>query len=80
MMWIGLSTPKQERFMAKHIVRLQTKLMIGVGAAFDYHTAEWQDAPAWIKKSGLQWLHSWRKIRSDYGNDTWSTIRFSYLR
>jgi len=56
-MWIGLSTPKQERFMAKHIVRLQTKLMIGVGAAFDYHTGRVQDAPAWIKRSGLQWLH-----------------------
>ena len=56
-MWIGLSTPKQERFMSEYIVRLQTKLMIGVGAAFDYHTGRVQDAPAWIKRSGLQWLH-----------------------
>jgi N-acetylglucosaminyldiphosphoundecaprenol N-acetyl-beta-D-mannosaminyltransferase len=56
-MWIGLSTPKQERFMAEHIDRLETKLMIGVGAAFDYHTGRVHDAPAWMKRSGLQWLH-----------------------
>jgi N-acetylglucosaminyldiphosphoundecaprenol N-acetyl-beta-D-mannosaminyltransferase len=56
-MWIGLSTPKQERFMAEHIARFSTKLMIGVGAAFDYHTGRVQDAPRWMKLSGLQWLH-----------------------
>lgn len=56
-MWIGLSTPKQEHFMAEHIDFLETKLMIGVGAAFDYHTGRVHDAPAWMKRSGLQWLH-----------------------
>ncbi len=56
-MWIGLSTPKQERFMAKYCGQLDTKLMIGVGAAFDYHTGRIKDAPGWIKRAGLQWLH-----------------------
>jgi N-acetylglucosaminyldiphosphoundecaprenol N-acetyl-beta-D-mannosaminyltransferase len=56
-MWIGLSTPKQERFMAEHVHKLATTLMIGVGAAFDYHTGRAQDAPAWVKLSGMQWLH-----------------------
>jgi N-acetylglucosaminyldiphosphoundecaprenol N-acetyl-beta-D-mannosaminyltransferase len=55
--WVGLSTPKQERFMAHYINRLDTKLMIGVGAAFDVHTGHIKDAPAWIKAAGLQWLH-----------------------
>lgn len=55
--WVGLSTPKQERFMAAYLPKLDTKVMLGVGAAFDFHTGRAQDAPVWIKKSGLQWLH-----------------------
>lgn len=55
--WVGLSTPKQERFMAQYLDGLDTKLMIGVGAAFDVHTGHIKDAPAWVKASGLQWLH-----------------------
>jgi N-acetylglucosaminyldiphosphoundecaprenol N-acetyl-beta-D-mannosaminyltransferase len=55
--WVGLSTPKQELFMASHIEKLDVKLMVGVGAAFDIHTGMIQDAPNWIKISGLQWLH-----------------------
>jgi len=55
--WVGLSTPKQERFMAQYIGKLDVKLMIGVGAAFDIHTGGIKDAPQWMKQSGLQWLH-----------------------
>jgi N-acetylglucosaminyldiphosphoundecaprenol N-acetyl-beta-D-mannosaminyltransferase len=49
-MWIGLSTPKQERFMARHWRRLDTTLMIGVGAAFDFHTGRIKDAPGWMNQ------------------------------
>jgi N-acetylglucosaminyldiphosphoundecaprenol N-acetyl-beta-D-mannosaminyltransferase len=56
-LWVGLSTPKQERFMAQYMDRLPVNLMAGVGAAFDIHTGELKDAPAWLKKAGLQWLH-----------------------
>lgn len=55
--WVGLSTPKQERFMAHYIDKLNVRLMVGVGAAFDIHTGEIADAPQWIKMSGLQWVH-----------------------
>ncbi len=55
--WVGLSTPKQEVFMAQYIDRLNVKLMVGVGAAFDIHTGGIADAPAWMKNCGLQWLH-----------------------
>lgn len=55
--WVGLSTPKQERFMARYLHRLDAKIMVGVGAAFDFHTGAIKDCPDWIKKAGLQWLH-----------------------
>lgn len=55
--WVGLSTPKQEKFMAANFQRLPCKIMVGVGAAFDIHTGRVQDAPQWIKDAGLQWAH-----------------------
>ena len=55
--WVGMSTPKQERFMAVYLPRLNTILMIGVGAAFDFHTGRIKDSPQWVKRSGLQWAH-----------------------
>jgi N-acetylglucosaminyldiphosphoundecaprenol N-acetyl-beta-D-mannosaminyltransferase len=55
--WVGLSCPKNERFMDAYFSKLDTKVMLGVGAAFDFHTGRAQDAPALMKKTGLQWLH-----------------------
>jgi N-acetylglucosaminyldiphosphoundecaprenol N-acetyl-beta-D-mannosaminyltransferase len=55
--WVGLSTPKQEEFMAENIRSLSCKVMVGVGAAFDIHTGAINDAPTWMKTAGLQWLH-----------------------
>lgn len=54
--WIGLSTPKQERFMAAHAKSLATGLLIGVGAAFDFHSGRVRQAPRWIQRSGFEWL------------------------
>jgi N-acetylglucosaminyldiphosphoundecaprenol N-acetyl-beta-D-mannosaminyltransferase len=55
--WVGLSTPKQERFMARYLNHLCAPLLVGVGAAFDYHTGRIHDSPYWMKRAGLQWLH-----------------------
>lgn len=55
--WVGLSTPKQEKFMAEYLPLLRTKLMIGVGAAFDLHTGRIKDCDDWMKRAGLQWFH-----------------------
>jgi N-acetylglucosaminyldiphosphoundecaprenol N-acetyl-beta-D-mannosaminyltransferase len=55
--WVGLSTPKQELFMAHYLPSLETRVTIGVGAAFDYHTGRLKDSPQWLKPLGLQWLH-----------------------
>ena len=43
--------------MARMLHRLDTRLMVGVGAAFDIHAGLRRDAPAWMKACGLQWLH-----------------------
>ena len=43
--------------MAQYVDRLQVPLMVGVGAAFDYHTGSIRDCSAWVKRAGLQWLH-----------------------
>lgn len=78
--WVGLSTPKQERFMARMIDRLDTCLMAGVGAAFDVHAGLLADAPAWMKCCGLQWLHRlciepqrlWRRYLSNNPRFLWN--------
>jgi N-acetylglucosaminyldiphosphoundecaprenol N-acetyl-beta-D-mannosaminyltransferase len=54
--WVGLSTPKQERWMAQHVSRLHGCVLIGVGAAFDFHAGLKKQAPRWIQRSGLEWL------------------------
>jgi N-acetylglucosaminyldiphosphoundecaprenol N-acetyl-beta-D-mannosaminyltransferase len=43
--------------MARYLPVLDTKLMIGVGAAFLFHTGALRDSPDWVKHAGLQWLH-----------------------
>lgn len=55
--WVGISTPKQERFMHRYLHLLDTTLMFGVGAAYDFHTGRILDAPQWIKTIGMQWMH-----------------------
>ena len=54
--WVGLSTPKQERWMAAHVGRLDASVLIGVGAAFDIHAGTLRQAPRWMQRSGLEWL------------------------
>jgi N-acetylglucosaminyldiphosphoundecaprenol N-acetyl-beta-D-mannosaminyltransferase len=54
--WVGLSTPKQERWMAAHVGRLAAPVLIGVGAAFDFHAGLKAQAPRWMQRSGFEWL------------------------
>ncbi|HNU99576.1 MAG: WecB/TagA/CpsF family glycosyltransferase [Verrucomicrobia bacterium] len=55
--WTSISTPKQDLFNAALLPRLDTALMIGVGAAFDFHTGRVAQAPRWIQRSGFEWLY-----------------------
>ena len=54
--WVGLSTPKQERWMADYVERLAGPVLIGVGAAFDFHAGVKRQAPRWMQRNGLEWL------------------------
>jgi N-acetylglucosaminyldiphosphoundecaprenol N-acetyl-beta-D-mannosaminyltransferase len=54
--WVGLSTPKQEKFMAEFLPKLDVTLMIGVGAAFDFHSGKVKQAPRWMQRCGLEWF------------------------
>ena len=54
--WIGLSTPKQEYLMRRLAPHVPATL-IGVGAAFDFHSGMVKRAPLWMQRSGLEWLH-----------------------
>jgi N-acetylglucosaminyldiphosphoundecaprenol N-acetyl-beta-D-mannosaminyltransferase len=54
--FIGLGCPKQERWMALHRGRINA-VMIGVGAAFDYHAGTLKRAPMWMQNGGLEWLY-----------------------
>jgi N-acetylglucosaminyldiphosphoundecaprenol N-acetyl-beta-D-mannosaminyltransferase len=54
-LFVGLGCPKQERWMAAHKDEVNA-LMIGVGAAFDFHAGMKPQAPAWMQRAGLEWL------------------------
>ncbi|MFH1176464.1 MAG: WecB/TagA/CpsF family glycosyltransferase [Acidobacteriota bacterium] len=54
--WVGLSTPQQERWMAAHVGRLTAPVLVGVGAAFDFLSGRKPQAPRWMQHWGLEWL------------------------
>ena len=55
--WIGLGAPKQEKWMAAHVNRIHAPAMIGVGAAFDFHSGNIPWAPRWVRKYGMEWAY-----------------------
>ncbi len=54
--WVGLSTPKQEKWMYEHRHKLRVPVMLGVGAAFDMNSRRVRRAPEWMRENGLEWL------------------------
>jgi N-acetylglucosaminyldiphosphoundecaprenol N-acetyl-beta-D-mannosaminyltransferase len=72
-LWVGLSTPKQEKFMAEFLPKLDVTLMIGVGAAFDFHSGRVRQAPRWMQRSGLEWFYRLcsepRRLAKRYGRN-----------
>jgi N-acetylglucosaminyldiphosphoundecaprenol N-acetyl-beta-D-mannosaminyltransferase len=57
MIWVGLGSPKQDRFMAEMLPKLDVTLMAGVGAAFNFFTGRVPQAPRWMQRSGLEWFY-----------------------
>lgn len=54
--WVGLGVPRQEKFMHAMRERLDAPVLVGVGAAFDFHSGLVRQAPGWMQASGLEWL------------------------
>jgi N-acetylglucosaminyldiphosphoundecaprenol N-acetyl-beta-D-mannosaminyltransferase len=82
-LWVGLSTPKQERWMAAHVDRLKVPAMIGVGAAFDFHSGRKRQAPRVLQRAGLEWLFRlaseprrlWRRYLTNNPRFVWHVLR-----
>jgi N-acetylglucosaminyldiphosphoundecaprenol N-acetyl-beta-D-mannosaminyltransferase len=86
-LWVGLGAPKQELWMADHHGRLKVPVMIGVGAAFDFHAGSKKRAPLWMQKSGLEWAwrlsqepgRLWRRYLIDDLPFFWFILKQKYL-
>ncbi len=55
--WVGIGQPKQERWMQRMRPHLQAPLLVGVGAAFDFHAGLVSQAPPWMQRTGLEWCY-----------------------
>lgn len=55
--WVGLGSPKQEKWMAEHLGQIDAAAMIGVGAAFDFHSGRSRWAPKWMRNMGIEWAY-----------------------
>lgn len=55
--WVGIGTPRQDLWMRRMLPRLETRMMFGVGAAFDFLAGRVRLCPEWMKRAGLHWLH-----------------------
>ena len=55
--WVGTGQPKQEKWMLAMRPRLRAPLLVGVGAAFDFHAGLVSQAPAWMQRNGLEWVY-----------------------
>jgi N-acetylglucosaminyldiphosphoundecaprenol N-acetyl-beta-D-mannosaminyltransferase len=54
--WVGISSPKQEKWMEEHVGKLDASVLVGVGAAFDFLSGRKPQAPRWMQRIGLEWL------------------------
>lgn len=55
-LWVGLGSPKQDRWMHEHRERLSVPVLVAVGAAFDFNSGRLKQAPEWMRENGLEWL------------------------
>lgn len=55
--WVGLGSPKQEKWMREHTGKISASALIGVGAAFDFHSGRVKWAPSWMRKAGIEWAY-----------------------
>jgi N-acetylglucosaminyldiphosphoundecaprenol N-acetyl-beta-D-mannosaminyltransferase len=89
LLWVGLSTPKQERWMYGHRHQLEVSVMLGVGAAFDLNSGRVRQAPVWMRENGLEWLFRllveprrlWKRYLVTIPSSIWSvSLELLHLR
>jgi len=73
-LWVGLGLLKQEAWIRRYMDRLDVPWMIGVGAAFDYHTGGARWAPMWIRRIGFEWLYRLYFEPRMFKRNVWSFI------
>ncbi len=56
-LWVGLGSPKQDRWMYEHRERLNVPVVVAVGAAFDMNSGAMKQAPVWMREHGFEWLY-----------------------
>jgi N-acetylglucosaminyldiphosphoundecaprenol N-acetyl-beta-D-mannosaminyltransferase len=86
--WVGLGHPKQELWMQTMSDHLDVPVLAGVGAAFDFIAGTKKEAPAWMKRAGLQWLHRlvseptrlWRRYILGNSRFVWLLARERFRR
>ena len=69
-LWVGMTAPKQEKWLRKNREKLHVGLAASVGAVFDFESGKMARAPIWMRRCGLEWLHRfiffprkmWRRI------------------
>lgn len=76
LIWVGLSSPKQDFMIRSHVKKLNRGIFLGVGGVFDYLSGDIAKSPEWVKKIGLRWL--WRLLSEPkrLGPKYWNTIKF----
>jgi len=57
LVWVGIGVPKQEKWMAQMRESIEAPVLVGVGAAFDFHAGRVPQAPNWIQEAGLEWAY-----------------------
>jgi N-acetylglucosaminyldiphosphoundecaprenol N-acetyl-beta-D-mannosaminyltransferase len=86
--WIGLGAAKEEYFAESHVGKVSAPVLIGVGAAFDFHAGVKPQAPRWMMRAGLEWffrmLSEPRRLAPRYLKDNpvfiWNILRQAFGR
>ena len=81
-LWVGLSTPKQEKWMFAHRDKVSVPVLLGVGAAFDLNAGTLRQAPSWMREHGLEWLFRllmeprrlWRRYLLNGSEFVWNVV------
>jgi N-acetylglucosaminyldiphosphoundecaprenol N-acetyl-beta-D-mannosaminyltransferase len=72
---VGLGAPKQELWVHRHFRQLPAKVALCVGASIDFIAGEKKQAPVWMRRSGLEWLHRMmsepKRLAKRYAHDAW---------